>query len=269
MNSNWTAAISAAFLMAFLAGQSQAKEPDPRVSAALAPQIASCWTVAAEPPVVLPILNAQLERDGSVKSVVVANHSEDPSFAVYAEAARRAVLRCAPFDLAEFADSYEDWRELTLNFSSDNGSEQSKRQNRETGVTSLMPQFSSGGRVANGIAQQATSWDGRETMVMFMCVPEEKPNGFAIGVDFGVGRDQTQPQNVTMMYGQTTEKRKYTRVAEYLGFEGAAAAKHLKAMGDAKGYLEFASENGHSAFFKFDDMQNELGQFLKLCDLKS
>ncbi len=269
MNSHWIATISVAVFAAFLAGQSEAKEPDPAISAAFVPQIASCWTTPSETPVVMPILSAQLERDGSLKSVAVLNHSEDPAFKVYAEAARRAVLRCAPFNLTKFADRYDDWRELTLNFSSDNAFDPPKRQNKETGVTSLMPNFQSGGRTANGFAQQAVSWDDRELMVMFLCLPKDRKSGFAIGVDFGVGRDQTQPQNVTMMYGQTTDKRHYERVGEYLGFEGSEAAKHLKAMADAKGYLEFASETGHSAFFKFEDMHNEFGQFLEMCDLKS
>lgn len=261
-----TAVLAAAIALSIV-GPALAKETDPRISAAFAPQVAACWSMPSETSVVHPILKAELNRDGSVKAVSVANHSEEPVFKVYAETARRAVLRCSPYDLSAFADKYEDWRELTLNFEANTDLGPPKWQNKATGATSLLPNFTSGGRVGNGLTQQATSWDGRDVMVMFMCVPEEKPDGFAIGVDFGVGRDQTKAQRVTMMYGETTDKRKYQRIVEYVGFEGKEAADHLRRMADAKGYLEFAGENGHSALFRFDDMKNEYRTFLDLCGL--
>lgn len=248
------------------AGVAHADDADKdRMQAALAQQIASCWTPPPDFPVVAPILRTQLNEDGSVKDVVIANHSQDPAFKPHAESARRAILRCAPFDMKAFAGRYEDWRELTVNFSMSDGFAPPKWQNRTAGVTTLMPSFQHNGKPASAIAVQSTSWDNRDVMVLFTCFPENKPDGVAIGIDFGVGRDQTRPQTVTMMYGETTDTRDYLRIAEYLGFEGRDAAQHIARLADASGYLEFSGENGMSAFFKLDDIKNDYRKFLEIC----
>jgi hypothetical protein len=84
-------------------------------------QIAECWN----PPVVAPpnkesrllaVLKLWLNRDGSVRSIELAEGGspKDASSYAVAESAKRAILRCSPLRLPP--EKYEDWQTMTLTF---------------------------------------------------------------------------------------------------------------------------------------------------------
>jgi hypothetical protein len=87
--------------------------------AALIDRLTGCWDV----PVgvrnardLSVIVHIQFKRDGSLQSdPVVVNRSTLPVFQVAAEAAVRAVQRCAPFTFMPVA-KYEAWKEIEVTF---------------------------------------------------------------------------------------------------------------------------------------------------------
>lgn len=60
----------------------------------------------------------RLDRDGAVTSEpIVLDQPLEPGIARLAESARRAVIRCAPYDgLKRYGALYSRWREIILNF---------------------------------------------------------------------------------------------------------------------------------------------------------
>ncbi|HQF32006.1 MAG TPA: cell envelope biogenesis protein TolA, partial [Hyphomicrobiales bacterium] len=85
---------------------------------ALRGQIARCWNppvgaVGAEDLVVE--IQMQLAEDGSLTGApAVVNSSSNPFFRAAADAALRAVRRCAPYTLP--AAKYETWKDVKVNF---------------------------------------------------------------------------------------------------------------------------------------------------------
>ena len=81
-------------------------------------QLSSCWTLPAggggsQTPIVA--LSWRLKPDGSLDSEpLVLQGQNSPLFAVAAEAAIKAVKKCAPFNLP--ADKYASWRDITWRF---------------------------------------------------------------------------------------------------------------------------------------------------------
>jgi hypothetical protein len=84
-------------------------------------KIVTCWTVppaAAKLDAVVRV-QVRLERDGRLADdpVVLNPRPGEPAFALLAESARRAVIRCAPYDGLKRHDAlYRRWREITVNF---------------------------------------------------------------------------------------------------------------------------------------------------------
>lgn len=86
-------------------------------------KIVSCWNV---PPAATKLdatvrVKLRLERDGRLADdpVVLNPRPDGPAFALLAESARRAIIRCAPYDeLKRHAALYQGWREIIVNFRS-------------------------------------------------------------------------------------------------------------------------------------------------------
>ncbi len=90
---------------------------------AIRSQIAKCWNVPAgakDAQELVVVLDIELERDGSVLKVELANeskarYSRDSFFRAAADSAIRAVRQCSPLkDLP--VDKYQTWRSLELGF---------------------------------------------------------------------------------------------------------------------------------------------------------
>lgn len=89
---------------------------------AIMQQIAKCWTIPAgarDAKDMSVLLDISLEKDGTVKSVEIADKarykSGDKFYQVMAESAVRAVRKCSPLkNLPQ--DKYDSWAELELNF---------------------------------------------------------------------------------------------------------------------------------------------------------
>lgn len=83
-------------------------------------KVVSCWNVphdAASPGTIVRI-RFGLDRDGAViGDPVVLDQPLETGAARLAESARRAVIRCAPYDgLKRYGALYQRWRDIVLNF---------------------------------------------------------------------------------------------------------------------------------------------------------
>ncbi len=91
------------------------------VDQAIRAQIERCWSAPAGAryaETLIVRIRIYLRPDGSLVKLPEildsARMDSDPSFRAAAEAARRAVQKCAPLDLPK--DSYDVWRDVVLNF---------------------------------------------------------------------------------------------------------------------------------------------------------
>lgn len=86
---------------------------------ALRARIQACWTVpagAAEAKDLVVQVRIQFRRDGSLQAdPILINHASSPYFQVAAEAALRAVRRCAPYSFLPVA-KYEAWKDVEVTF---------------------------------------------------------------------------------------------------------------------------------------------------------
>jgi len=86
---------------------------------ALRDRLASCWTIPAGVTEFQDLdvhVRIQFRQDGSLQSdPIVTNHSSSPYFQIAAEAALRAVRRCAPYSFLPVA-KYENWKDVEVNF---------------------------------------------------------------------------------------------------------------------------------------------------------
>lgn len=91
---------------------------------ALAGQLRACWNLdpgAMGIEDMIVEIKAQLNQDGSVRSVEVQNttrYNTDSHFRSVAESAKRAVYICAPYKILseKYAEKYDEWRVLRLRF---------------------------------------------------------------------------------------------------------------------------------------------------------
>ena len=91
---------------------------------ALAGQLRACWNLdpgAMGIEDMIVEIKAQLNQDGSVRSVEIMNssrYSSDNHFRSVADSARRAVYICAPYKILseKYAEKYDEWRVLRLRF---------------------------------------------------------------------------------------------------------------------------------------------------------
>jgi len=85
---------------------------------ALRSQIQRCWNPpvgATDGDAIIVKIHMELNPDGSVVGQPeVVNSSAAPFFRAAADSARRAILRCQPYQLP--AAKYDTWREVTVNF---------------------------------------------------------------------------------------------------------------------------------------------------------
>ena len=88
---------------------------------AIAQQVGTCWVFdagAREAETLVIQIRIQLHRNGELARMPVimdsARMRSDSFFRAAAEAARRAVQRCAPLDLPQ--EDYDLWRDVVLNF---------------------------------------------------------------------------------------------------------------------------------------------------------
>ena len=79
----------------------------------------SCWTIPAAAPAGRTVrIRIELDRDGAlVSEPVVIEPPPEPAVMALIEGARRAVIRCAPYDgVKRYAALYPHWREIIVNF---------------------------------------------------------------------------------------------------------------------------------------------------------
>ncbi|NTF31465.1 cell envelope integrity protein TolA [Rhizobium skierniewicense] len=228
-------------------------------------RVTSCWSVVpVNMPLVEPIVRFTLDRKGALTGAEVANHSEDPAFSMFAETALRAVKKCGAADMSAYADHYDIWHEVFLNFRPDTTSPQPWK-NKSTTSTTLRRIEVVDGKKRVSLKISARSWDDRKVEARLTCPAEKTGNDQSIGIHFGTPMDMTMPQSVAMMFGMTTDRRDYRPDHDYLVMYGADAAAHIKQIAGSKGYLEFAGAGGVSAFFDLTTSKSALNQFLKLC----
>lgn len=83
-------------------------------------KVTACWNVppAAAPAGTIVRIRLELDRDGGVTGEpIVLDQPLALGIARLAESARRAVIRCAPYDgLKRYGALYPRWREIILNF---------------------------------------------------------------------------------------------------------------------------------------------------------
>jgi hypothetical protein len=83
-------------------------------------KVTACWNAppAAAPAGTIVRIRFELDRDGAVTGEpIVLDQPLAPGIARLAESARRAVIRCAPYDgLKRHSALYPRWREIILNF---------------------------------------------------------------------------------------------------------------------------------------------------------
>ncbi|MGX1790589.1 hypothetical protein ACWIGM_27840 [Bosea sp. NPDC055332] len=83
-------------------------------------KVVSCWNVApgAAPAGTIVRIRFELDRTGAVVGEpVVLDQPLETGAARLAESARRAIIRCAPYDgLKRHGALYRRWREIVLNF---------------------------------------------------------------------------------------------------------------------------------------------------------
>ena len=91
-----------------------------KAAAYLSDKLAGCWTIPVDDGSVITITRVQisLNPDGSLAGPPkILNPATEPQGKRFNDSAVRAITRCAPFTgLAAFADSYQAWRETTVNF---------------------------------------------------------------------------------------------------------------------------------------------------------
>jgi hypothetical protein len=82
-------------------------------------KVTSCWNVPTAAPAGTTVrVRLELDRDGGlVADPEVIDPPPKAGVALLAESARRAVVRCAPYDgLRRYGALYPRWREIILNF---------------------------------------------------------------------------------------------------------------------------------------------------------
>ena len=109
----------AAFALA-MAGPTRAEDRAvAEVARYLHNKISSCWIIPGTAPVGRTVrIRIELDRDGAlVGAPVVLAPPPEPAVMGLVEGARRAVIRCAPYDgVKRYAALYPHWREIILNF---------------------------------------------------------------------------------------------------------------------------------------------------------
>lgn len=98
----------------------EAKRATMTIIGAIQRQIAQCWSIPAGAKdaanLIIPI-RIQLTPEGEligIPDILDTSRMEDGYYRVAAEAATRAIRRCAPFELPK--DKYDMWRDIKLNF---------------------------------------------------------------------------------------------------------------------------------------------------------
>ncbi|MER8654384.1 MULTISPECIES: hypothetical protein [unclassified Mesorhizobium] len=89
-----------------------------KAAAYLADKLAGCWIIPLGDELVATRVKISFNRDGSLAAPPkVLNPATEPQGKKFNDSAVRAITRCAPFiGLATYADSYQAWRETTVNF---------------------------------------------------------------------------------------------------------------------------------------------------------
>ena len=95
--------------------------PQESAEAPLQHQVSSCWTFDPGWPGLKDMevgIRAELNPDGSVQSASIIpdkNKLADPNYLVFAESAKRAVLKCSPYKVLT-SRPYEAWKIITFDF---------------------------------------------------------------------------------------------------------------------------------------------------------
>ncbi|CAN7683594.1 TonB C-terminal domain-containing protein [Bosea sp. LjRoot90] len=82
-------------------------------------KVTSCWNVPAAVPAGRTVrIRFELDRDGAlISEPTMLDQPSKAGSALLAESAKRAVIRCAPYDgLKRYGALYSRWREIVLNF---------------------------------------------------------------------------------------------------------------------------------------------------------
>lgn len=84
----------------------------------LSDKLVGCWNIPVSDEFVITQVHISLNRDGSLAAPPkILNPATEPQGKRFNDSAVRAITRCVPFTgLAAYLDSYQAWREITVNF---------------------------------------------------------------------------------------------------------------------------------------------------------
>ncbi len=224
-----------------------------------------------QPPSVGPRIRINLNRDGTLNGVPeIENPSDDPQFAAYAESAIRAVLRAAPFDLAPYSDSYEQWKSVVLPFQgatqASAGTAATNRAEPKT-TANFSPAYKANGNEIHSLTLYKELADGSPVLALAFCGAGDIEGSFALGVDFGQGSVWREPEKVNVAFGTYQKDHTMQVMREYLGFEGVEAKAVIADLVKASGQLTFSGPRGLSVSFDLDGAKAELAQLKQYCDI--
>lgn len=233
------------------------------------------WNRPVESPAIGPRIRIRLSRDGSLDGPPeIENPSDDPVFIVYAESARRAILRAAPFDLASQGQTYEQWKSVVLPFLSE--AEQATAQQAPASApesedaptdVNLLQNFTAIGMEVHVITFYKELEDGTPAVAMGACGVGANEGSFVLGVDFGQGPTWTQPETVDVRFGSYRRSHRMEFLREYLNVEGPSAKAAIAELVTSRGDLTFSGPRGLTLSFNLDDAGEELAGLKGLCKL--
>lgn len=169
------------------------------------------WTQPANAPAVTPRIRIKLNRDGTLNGVPeVDNPSDGPAFTAYAKSAIVAGLRAAPFDLAAYSSSYDQWKTVVHPFATGGtataGSSGGVSTAGMTTTANLSRAYKTDGNAINSLTLYKPMTDGNPVLALAFCGAGDIKGSFALGVDFGKGMVWKQPEPVLVSFGRHGEK---------------------------------------------------------------
>ena len=274
-------ALLSVLILVILVGVSRAEENASdtdslaQVQKVIANGVTRNWISPSKVPAVGPRIRIRLNRDGSLDGPPeIENPSDDPAFNAYADSARRAIYRAAPFDLAAQGSTYEQWKSVVLPFLSETETAAAQPAMTTTAApadaptdVNLLQNFKAIGMEVHALTFYKELEDGTPTLVLAACGVGANEGSYVFGVDFGQGPTWTEPETVHVTFGSYRKSHRMQVMREYLNVEGTAAKGTIAALVNSSGKLTFSGPRGLSLSFELDGATEELAGLKSLCKL--
>lgn len=255
-----------------LAQTASAKEQSLRQAATvISRSVSAMWVRPSKAPAVAPRIRIKINRDGTLNGVPeIENPASDPAFVAYATSAIKAILRAAPFPMAAYADSYDQWKSVVLPFGTTagtaSGGAAADRATRPT-TANFSPSYKAGGNEINSLTLYRDGPDGTPTLALAFCGAGAMKGQFAFGVDFGQGMIWEQPETVEVTFGTHRATHRMQVMREYLGLDGDEARSALAELVRSNGELIFSGPRSLSVSFDLDSARTELEKLKQSCEI--